>query len=91
MYKLSINDPVYPKGYPIELDSIGIINNGSSVVLSEDEQTVFMARKSYYDDSGVLVCGPDFGEAFKGSAVITVTKVDSTPKLPEVTKPKEGE
>ena len=82
MYKIQIDVPNLDKGALVELDSLGIYENGSTVEITEEQAEAFRVRNqtstTTYTENGdrkvVYEKGPTVLRAFRSTAGITVTK-----------------
>lgn len=85
--KLSINFPQYPQGTPFAINDLGVVENGGSADLTEDQERAFVAqnkrsvRDVLTDQAGVTVTGSalltekKMGEMPEVSSVLAVTRV----------------
>lgn len=82
MYKVEVNMPNLPKGVPVEVDGLGVFENGATYEISEEEALAFRQKhvviQTKYDDEGKMtntpVLGPAVVDAFKDSETVKVTK-----------------
>ena len=82
MYKIQINVPNLDKGALVELDGLGIYENGATAEITEEQAEAFRAKNqtsttTYTEDGDRKVVyekGPTVLQAFKSAAGITVTK-----------------
>jgi len=81
MYKLTLNLPNLSQGSPVELDGLGVFENGKEYLIEKDAADSFRQRHtsahSVYDDKeryvgDVFTIGPTLVEAFKDTVGIDV-------------------
>lgn len=61
--KVEVDHPGFVKGYELAIPGVGMVGNGSSVTLTEEQETLFYSvtgqkvRDYYKDDGNVKVTG----------------------------------
>ena len=79
--EIEFNNPDIPKGTEVTIDGLGILVNGETRVVSEEEQEQFRTHKK-----GELVVeiekGPTISQALKKVRGITTKVVNSEPPTP---------
>lgn len=88
--EIEFNNPDIPKGTEVTIDGLGILVNGETRVVSEEEQEQFRTHNSVqhtsYSKKGELVIetekGPTISQALKKVRGITTKVVNSEPPTP---------
>lgn len=83
MYTMKIDLPTVAKGADVEIDGLGVFENGGEYEISDEEAQDFRAHHTTqtfeHDDEGNLIVtqkqGPTVAQAFRGHKHITVTVV----------------
>lgn len=84
MYTVEVNMPNLAEGVEVEVDGLGVFENGGTYQLSDEEAQFFRQKHSHIETeygeegqmSNTLVLGPVLEEAFKDSETIKVTHTE---------------
>lgn len=100
-YEVTVNNPVLGKGVEVEIPGLGIVKNGSTTEVSEEQAETFRLVNqgpvvTEQDENGADVYkqpdkGPTLLQAYKDDPHVEVRTVEEKPKQDKPTPPKGGD